>query len=186
MLQEAIRLIQKDGPAALTLRSVGQRLGVSRTALYRHFASKGALLGAVAGEGFRTFREALVDAWADAGKGPAGFSAMGLAYVRFALDHPSHYRVMFGGFVRPGDVPRDPGEDTDAFGVLVGSIVEQQQQGLVRDDDPRQLAMYIWAVVHGIATLALDGVLKDRADTERLTRFALERITTGIRPPTPA
>ena len=56
LLQEALRTIQKDGVAALTMRGVGSKLGVSRTALYRHFADKSALLAAVATEGFRTLR----------------------------------------------------------------------------------------------------------------------------------
>jgi len=181
MLQEAVQVIQRQGVDALTLRRVGERLGVSRTALYRHFASKDALLTAVAAEGFRTFRQALVEAWIGAGKGQAGFAAMGLAYVRFALSHPSHYRVMFGGYVRPGDLPRDPSGGTDAFGVLVGAIVEQQGQGLIRDDDPQTLALYIWSVVHGIAMLALDGAFKSNENSDALTRFAIERMLTGIR-----
>lgn len=54
--------------------------------------------GAVAREGFQTFRRDLLEAWETAGRGPAGFSAMGAAYVRFARANPSHYRLMFGGF----------------------------------------------------------------------------------------
>src|SRR5262245_16103564 len=100
MLQEAVRMIQREGVEALTLRGVGERLGVSGTALYRHFTGKQALLGAVAAEGFRTLRSALADAWESGGRGREGFKAMGLAYVRFAVTHPSHYRVMFGGRVR--------------------------------------------------------------------------------------
>src|SRR6478752_8296451 len=90
MLQEAVRIIQKDGVEALTLRGVGERLGVSRSALYRHFADKQALLLAVAFEGFRLLRTALLDAWTMGGRGREGFEAMGTAYVHFALAHPSH------------------------------------------------------------------------------------------------
>ena len=181
MLQEAVRTIQTHGMAALTLRGVGERLGVSRTALYRHFADKQALLAAVAAEGFRTLRAALVEAWETGGRGREGFDAMGVAYVRFAVAHPSHYRVMFGGVVRPGDASRavgDPG--TDAFQVLVDAIVEQQQTGLVRGDDPRQLALYIWAVVHGVAMLALDGMLPPKVPAHALIEFANNRLRTGI------
>src|SRR5688572_10252488 len=56
LLEEAVRTIRKDGVEALTLREAGRRLGVSRTALYRHFADKSALLAAVAREGFQRFR----------------------------------------------------------------------------------------------------------------------------------
>src|SRR5436189_6357013 len=96
LLVEAARTIRAEGIEAVTLRAVGARLGVSRTALYRHFADKSALLNAVAEDGFRGLSEALESAWTAAGGGVPGFEAMGHAYVRFALDNPSHYRVMFG------------------------------------------------------------------------------------------
>ena len=81
------------------MRGVGSALGVSRTALYRHFTDKAALLAAVAAEGFRMLREQTAQAWEDGGRGLRGFEAMGAAYVRFAVAHPSHYRVMFGADV---------------------------------------------------------------------------------------
>src|SRR5687768_1314674 len=76
LLQAALRTIQQHGVEALTLRAVGQDLGVSRTALYRHFADKSALLAVVAQEGFRMLREALSAAWEQQGRGRAGFEAM--------------------------------------------------------------------------------------------------------------
>src|SRR3982751_2670167 len=96
LLQEALSTIRAEGVEALTLREIGARLGVSRTALYRHFADKGALLAAVATEGFRTLREQLTSAWVAGAGDRDAFDAMGIAYIRFAIDNPSHYRVMFG------------------------------------------------------------------------------------------
>jgi AcrR family transcriptional regulator len=185
LIQAALRTIQTRGVDALTLRSVGEDLGVSRTALYRHFADKAALLSAVAAEGFRSLRVALIEAWDEAGRGQPGFEAMGTAYVRFAVAHPSYYRVMFGGFLeRP---PRDPSlarEGAAAFQVLVDALVEQQRSGQVRGDDPLQLARFIWAIVHGIAMLAIDGLLPPgRADVDALSRYAIQRVRTGIAAP---
>ena len=182
LLQEALRTIHARGVEALTLRKVGQNLGVSRTALYRHFTDKSALLAAVSREGFRTLREKLEEAWHQHGRGSEGFAAMGVAYVRFAVTNPSHYRVMFGGFV-PNPLP-DPElakEASGAFQVLVDAIVAQQKEGLVRRDDPLQLARFIWALVHGIAMLAIDGRLHHQgADAEALARFAVDRVRSGI------
>jgi len=181
MLQEAVRTIQTRGIEALTLRCVGERLGVSRSALYRHFADKQALLSAVADEGFRTLRDELLRAWEDAGRGRPGFEAMGLAYVRFAVAHPSHYRVMFGGLV-PTQEEAETTADApgpSAFQVLVNAIVEQQAAGLVRKDDPLQLAQFIWALVHGVAMLVLDGALP-AAGADALVTFANERLRAGI------
>ena len=182
MLQEALRTIQTQGTTALTLRGVGERLGVSRTALYRHFADKQALLGAVAAEGFRTLRHALLEAWEAGGRGGTGFDAMGVAYVRFAVAHPAHYRVMFGGgVVQPGGARSEVSDaGLNAFQVLVDAIVEQQQEGVVRQDNPHQLALYIWSVVHGVSMLALDGMLPPQMPADALVRFANERLRTGI------
>ena len=85
LLDEALVTIRDQGVQGLTLREIGARLGVSRSALYRHFADKPALLTAVATEGFRTLREELVSAWDDGGRGDAAFRAMGVAYIRFAI-----------------------------------------------------------------------------------------------------
>lgn len=179
LLQEALRTIHKDGVAALTMRGVGAKLGVSRTALYRHFADKSALLAAVATEGFRTLRLQTQAAWDAHGGGKSGLPAMGEAYVKFAATHPSHYRVMFGGYVRESGPDSELArEGAGAFHVLVNAIVSQQQAGLVRPDNPLALAQYIWATVHGIAMLAIDGQLKQPA--EEVIGFANERLRTGI------
>src|SRR6187455_3563616 len=80
LLDEALTTIRTEGVDGLTLREIGARLGVSRTALYRHFADKRALLAAVATEGFRMLRQQLIAAWEDGGRGRAAFEAMGVAY----------------------------------------------------------------------------------------------------------
>jgi AcrR family transcriptional regulator len=183
LVAEAARTIQARGLDSLTLRAVGDRLGVSRSALYRHFADKSALVGAVAEEGFRTLRLRLLEAWEAEGRGRAGFEGMSVAYVRFALTHPSHYRVMFGGsaLVAAAPSPALTEEAGGAFQALVDAIVAQQAEGLVRPDDPLDLAHYIWAIVHGIAMLAIDGKLgRHPPGADGLVRFAAERIRSGI------
>jgi len=184
LLDEALRTIQQDGVDALTLRTIGLRLGVSRTALYRHFTDKRALLSSVATEGFRLLTERLLDAW-KAG-GVRGFNAMGIAYIRFAMANRSHYRVMFGGSVDHG--PRDEDltrESAAAFQALVAGIVTLQKDGAVRKDDPALLARFIWATVHGVSMLIIDGQLPhQQAEIDDLIQFTVERINTGIAKPT--
>lgn len=185
LVDEALRTIDRHGVAALTLRSIGEHLGVSRTALYRHFADKPALLAAVGREGFRLLRETLTDAWEKNGRGRAGFEAMGLAYVQFAVGHPAHYRVMFGGFIE--SCAKDDefvAEARAAFQVLVDALVEQQRAGLVRADDPVLLARLIWSIVHGISMLVIDGQLRGSDERgEALNRYAIERIRDAIKVP---
>jgi len=182
LLQAAVRTLQKQGQAALTLRAVGDELGVSRTALYRHFADKSALLTAVASEGFRMLQADLVGSWQAAGKGRPGFDAMGEAYVRFAIANPWHYRVMFGGgFELDTSDAELTAEGEGAFRALADALVEQQAAGLVRQEDPQLQANFVWSTVHGVAMLAIDGNLEHQgADVAALTRYAVERLRTGI------
>src|SRR6185503_3964150 len=122
----------------------------SRTALYRHFSDKTALLAAVAREGFQQFRETLEQAWRAGGGRFAGFEAMGLAYLRFALENSAHYRVMFGGFKQLCDRDAELAADAvSAFDVLVGALVQLQQNRDAIPGDPAELARFVWAASHG-------------------------------------
>lgn len=181
LLQAAVRTIQKQGVHALTLRAVGEELGVSRTALYRHFTDKAALLAAVAREGFRMLRIELEGAWQGGGKGQRGFEAMGEAYVRFAIAQPAHYRVIFGsGRECTAPDPELAAEGRRAFLALLNALIELQRDGLIRRDDAEQQAHFIWSLVHGISMLAIDGALREGTDIDLLTRFSLERARTGL------
>jgi len=181
LLDEALATIRAEGVDGLTLREIGARLGVSRTALYRHFADKRALLAAVATEGFRTLRQQLVTAWEEGGRKRAAFESMGVAYVRFAVANPAHYRVMFGGFVDPEACePELAAEAAGAFQALVDALNVLQRDAIVRADDTVKMARFVWAVVHGVAMLGIDGQLREPGSVEELMRYALERLRTGI------
>ena len=163
--------------------TLSKRLGVSRSALYRHFSDKQALLAAVGREGFRMLREALTSAWEKGGGGRPGFEAMGAAYVRFAATHPSHYRVMFGVWnSREHHDSALRAAGTRAFQLLVDALATLQRDGVARRDEPPvAVARYVWAVVHGIAMLGIDGRLPDGpAGVREVTAFAMRRLGTGI------
>ena len=182
LLDEAVRTIRDDGAPALTLRSVGARLGVSRTALYRHFADKSALLNAVAEEGFLRLADALERGWNEAGGGVRGFEEQGRTYVRFALDNPSHYRVMFGVWSSRDEDTALRAAGARAFQVLVDALTALQRNGLVRRDEaPGHVALYVWAAVHGVAMLAIDGRLPGGPGGVRdVIEYAVRRIGSGI------
>jgi AcrR family transcriptional regulator len=182
LVDQAVATIRERGVETLTLRHVGERLRVSRTALYRHFADKEALLAAVATEGFRTFRHELAKAWDDTGHTREGFIAQGHAYVAFAMANPSHYRVMFGGFVAKADC--DPALRTTAgaaFAVLVDAIAELQAQGRIRAGDPQVLAIFAWSAVHGLAMLVIDGQLaRPGASPDAAIAASIDRVWDGL------
>ncbi len=127
-------------------------------------------------------RLALTEEWERLGRGREGFEAMGMAYVKFAVSHPSHYRVMFGSFVESCAKDAELVEEAAAaFQVLVGALVEQQEAGLARRDDPVILARFIWSLVHGIAMLAIDGQLRGPdAGGHALSKYSMERIRDAI------
>ena len=181
LLDEALATIRAEGVDALTLREIGARLGVSRTAMYRHFSDKRALLAAVATEGFRTLRQQLRAAWEDGGRGRAAFESMGVAYVRFAVANPSHYRAMFGGFVDAKACdPELATEAAGAFQALVDALVSLQGDAIVGSDNTLTMARFVWAVVHGVAMLGIDNQLPEPGGVEELMRYAIDRLQTGI------
>ena len=181
LLDEALATVSAEGVEALTLREIGARVGVSRTALYRHFADKRALLSAVATEGFSTLRQQLVSAWEGHGRGDSAFYAMGVAYVHFAIDNPSRYRVMFGGFVDPQAHDAELAAEAEgAFQALVSALATLQESAIVRADDAVLMARYVWALVHGLAMLGIDGQLREKGAIEELMDYAFARLRTGI------
>lgn len=144
------RLAEGDG-TELGLRALARDVGVSATALYRHFPDKEALLDALADEGLRRLGALQAQAWLRAGGGHAGFKATGIAYVRFAYDEPAVFRL---SFTRQMSERCEPGADGGEVGYnLLRAGVAQTMPNL---EDPDTAALHAWALVHGLAMLILD------------------------------
>lgn len=144
------RLETDDGE--LGLRALARDVGVSATALYRHFPDKEALLDALADEGLRRLGALQAQAWLKAGGGRAGFKAIGIAYVRFAHDEPALFRLSFTR--QMPERYRDEGSDGGdvAYNLLRAGVGE----ALPGVTDPDIAALHAWALVHGVAMLVLD------------------------------
>lgn len=170
--------------SALTLRAAARDAGVSQAAPYRHFADKESLLAAVAEEGFRALSAAMREAAAHAGgELAARFRAIGVTYIRFAVDQPARFRLMFGREVanRERHLPlRQAASET--FGTLVSAIEKGQGTGLIRGGDPRELSMAAWSMVHGLAALLVDGQLSPGTQAiEVLASRVLQWLFVGLR-----
>ncbi|MFL5347392.1 MAG: TetR/AcrR family transcriptional regulator [Hyalangium sp.] len=185
LIDASLALISEEGFSALTLREVARRAGVTHAAPYRHFADKEALLAAVAEEGFRAMAAQMRERMAPAGGPAERLSASGVAYVLFAVQHPSHFRVMFGPhFVRPEEHQGLSAEGGNAFGLLLQCLSEGQQAGLFRPGDTHALALGAWSLVHGLASLLVDGVLgqmgKGGMDAEALAVSQSRMLLEGL------
>lgn len=180
-LRAARELLEEDGSAGLSLRAVARRAGVSATAPYRHYADREALVSAVAAEGYRELAEHLTAAH-PAPSTPEDLAAVAVAYVRFALDHPALFRAMFA----------EPCDPTSEERVAATAAISQYVQDIVRDafpgadDTGGALSTTVWALVHGLAFLHLDGKLDSAtpevvAEQVRASVFALFTASPAIR-----
>ncbi len=148
------------------LRAVAREAGVSAMAPYRHFSDKAALLTAVVVRGFDDLREDLLAADA-CPEARDALVAQGEAYIAFARAHPTLFRLMFAG--HDGGPP--PVED-NAYGVMVRRVAQ------LAPADLEAATLACWAVVHGLATLALDGGLPTGGSPHE--RTALMLVISGL------
>jgi AcrR family transcriptional regulator len=182
LLEAAVALVGERGPKGFTLREVARRAGVSHNAPYRHFASGGELLLAVAEEGFERLKETMELAVRRGAKAQDRLQLSGCGYVEFALRWPHHFAVMF-------DLPRELPENCEkgptglgAFGVLMGCVEDAQAEGTLPAGDPLPLALTAWSLVHGVAKLAVSGALPMGPErTLEFTWQATAWLSTGLR-----
>ncbi len=158
LLDDAAVLLSEGGQEAVSLRALARRAGVSPRAPYRHFADKAALLTALAVEAFVAFGKAL--AAADSGAEPGGeLEAQAIAYVRFGLQAPGRFRLMFGN-ERPVADEALAAAKQNAFGVLQARVDRLAGS----EDDTRAQAVGFWSLAHGLTVLFLDGRVRDELD----------------------
>ena len=168
LVRAALELLEEGGESALSLRAVARCAGVSPAAPYRHYVDREALVSAVAAVGYRELAERLA-AGHPSPSTPEQLASVAIAYVQFALERPALFRIMFG---EPCD--RDNDERiaaTAAVSLYVRGIIERS----FPQADPEALATAIWALVHGLAFLHLDGKLDAPTPT-----VVAERITAAI------
>jgi AcrR family transcriptional regulator len=178
LLKAAAALVAERGPQRFSLREVARRARVSEAAPYWHFASKEALLAGVAEQGFVTLAGLMAEVRRRVKDPHRQLQELGVAYVRFALAHPSHLRVMFGPEIRDKSAhPTLKATGDRAFGLLVGAIADGQRAGRVQRGDAEELAVAAWALVHGLSALIIDGQLRKRVPNEREAQRLATRVT---------
>jgi AcrR family transcriptional regulator len=181
LLAAALELVREQGAAALSLREVARRAGVSHAAPAHHFGDKAGLLTALAVEGFRLFAAAQRAGAARGGDDPQlRFGWLGWAYVMFAAEHRAYFEVMF----RPELLRRDDPTLAEV-GLAAYEILLEGVRAALGDPTPDALtvnATLAWSQAHGLATLWLDGNLAHYAGLSDLDSVA--RSVFGL-PPAP-
>jgi AcrR family transcriptional regulator len=169
LLEAALTILEREGEAGLGLRDLARAVGVSPAAPYRHFDSRAALLEALAVTGFQRFTARMEEVAASQPDVP--MAALGRAYVLFALENPSLFRLMFSPQLKRDNRPGLRMAADAAFATL-RHVVETDL------DTSRTRALAAWAKVHGLAVLLLDGQIAIRPgeDTEAL----IGEIITGL------
>jgi AcrR family transcriptional regulator len=178
LVDAALVLVAEKGPKGFTLTEAARRAGVSLAAPYRHFADKAHLLAAVAEQGFLALGDALTDGLAAHPDPAEQVVECSRRYVAWAVAHPDHYRVMFGGDTDKQQHPGLLAAGERTFGVLLDVITRCQAAGLITEPDPRRVAGTVWSSVHGVASLAIGGDLEhvgiEEAPTDLAARSAAD------------
>lgn len=163
-VEEAFAIVGQVGVEGLSIREVARRLGVSHQAPYKHFPSSSHLLAEIVRRTFRMFSQHL-EGRPRTDDPMEDLHLLGQAYLQFAREHPLHYRLMFGSpLPDPSHHPEMMEEARQAYTVLRGVL--SRIPGLPGDQVSLQ-ALFIWATIHGLASIF---------QTEALKQVSLEGI----------
>jgi len=173
ILAAAVDALTESGPARLSLRELARRAGVSHAAPAHHFGDKAGLLTAVAAEGYTLLADALAAAQQQTGD----FLDVGVAYVRFAIEHRAHFDVMFRPDLYHPDDPTVAAAQQRAADALYGGVGSVTVTATGRGPDIPVAGIAAWCLVHGFATLWLNHALPaDLGDDPQVAARAVAAI----------
>jgi AcrR family transcriptional regulator len=187
LIRAALELVEEAGPDGFTLREAARKVGVTHTAPYRHFADKDALLVAVAEEGFDGMHVRMRQRIEGVTQARDRLQQIGIAYVEYAVAHPSHFRVMHS-------LKADESPDADfqacksrTFVLLLETIGACQAEGSLPPGPPGRYALTAWAAVHGLADLLMSGAAQHMGiadgDPADLARALTDDLMRGFEAP---
>jgi AcrR family transcriptional regulator len=179
LVDAAVSMVIEKGAEAFSLREAARAVGVSPAAAYRHFADKDALLAAVSFEGFRRVARRMraavarkVRAGDVRARAAAAFSAVGEAYVDFAVEQPALFRVMFGPWCALAKgLPEEMSEEDDPYLGLVQTLDALVAAGVIPAERRAGAEMPSWSIVHGFASLLVEEAV-ELTPAERAASYA--------------
>lgn len=176
-------LVELGDEEKVTIRSVAAAVGVSPPSVYLHFPDKDTLIFEVCQQLFAALDHAIEQATAGVDDPIERMKARGLAYARFGVDHPEHYRVLF--MQKPGSAPEGFGSEqlmeSAAFAHLLENVIEILATGRLEPDlDAFPLAVELWALVHGCTSLLISHPTLGLPPVDDLVGQACDHITRGL------
>ena len=183
LIEAGIETLSNEGLGALSLRSVARRAGVSHAAPYAHFTDKQALIAAISTEGYRKLYERVERAVsAYAGDSRRLFVESSWAYVAFALEQPAHFKITLSGVVeKEKDYPAFVEIAQENYRQLLEIVSTCQGAGILEAGPADLMAVSVWSLIHGFASLILEGQLShavlDRYGVREMFIFTLNRVS---------
>jgi AcrR family transcriptional regulator len=154
LIEEAQKLLAEKGAAAFSLHELARRVGVSVAAPYRHFENRDALLGAVAARGYDQLLGILGESLQETADPIEQLRLFGVCYMRFAIDHPELFAIMFNDRYR-GETEA---AQRASFEPMTEFVEQAQRAGALPPGLPApEIARFLWATAHGLTVLHLNG-----------------------------
>lgn len=179
----AMDFIAKEDAEKLTLKVLSDATGTSRSAIYKHFKNKDALIETIIENGFDKFDAETTQYLHDESKALIDkFYLTGKLYVEFAKRNPNLYRLLFGkkyAHIRE-ELLSIKDEDCSGFAALQKTIEDGQKQGILKKDDSYKQAIVIWATMHGISSLIIDGFMDVEEIYEDMYDTLFETLLSGL------
>lgn len=182
----ALRIFQEDGLDNLSMRKIGKAVGISATALYRHYASKEHLIADLVNRGFELFYQYEMKALS----GRTAWERLshnGAMYLQFALDYPDFYRLIFledWCKENPEMAEQLSQKASGTLQFLVDRLRECMDEGHLRREDPHHMALAVWSMCHGVVALYLQGAFrnsqKGENDVHTIFRRSIQMMFQGL------
>jgi len=186
LLQEAIKIIHEEGVEAVTLQALGTKLGTSRSAIYRHFSSKSDLMDNVMIYGFESFDSLVTPIFEIENKDVIErLNLMGKEYLRFAINNPNLFRMLFGEKykdLREDNCDLKDEEQAKGYHSLINLIIEAQEKNVFQNnDDALVITQTVHAMIHGLSILYIDGHIDIKDNIENVYEVLFRTMTQGLK-----
>lgn len=181
-LKIAFEFIENNDIENLTLQILSEKTATSRSAIYRHFKNKDELIETMIRQGFEAFDAHIAPILEDTNKTLIDrFYVAGKSLIDFAIKNPNLYRVLFGkkfSHIRE-EIATIKDEDCSGFGALKKAIQEGQRTGILKNEDSYKQAIVIWASLHGLASLMIDGFMDVEQIYDELYNAMFQNLLSG-------